>query len=105
MIKKYEIEEIIQNGLYELDGIVSDKPNENGNYDLYSVDIYKQHNDLICKVTTDNKDYSCVDEYRIKIEYNEPCDYCVYAERDKSKLGYNMKDANYCPMCGRKLGD
>ena len=32
MLKKYEVETIIRDALLELDGVLSDKPNEDGTY-------------------------------------------------------------------------
>lgn len=72
MIKRYEVENMIINALEELDGHMSDKPDEDGNYDLYFV------------VTNDYDDYIIVDfqtchggdlknmshdKYKIKVEY------------------------------------
>ena len=46
MLKKYEVEAMIKNVLLEMDGILSDKPNEDGTYDLYFADVFEdnEHN-------------------------------------------------------------
>lgn len=71
MLKKYEVETIIENALLEIDGILSDKPNQDGTYDLYFVDVSKD-NEYNIVLTFDtyigNKKIE-TDRYKIKVEY------------------------------------
>ena len=71
MLKKYEIELIIKNALLEMDGVLSDKPNEDGTYELYSVDISSdEDNNILLKFDTyvENKKVES-DKYKIKVEF------------------------------------
>ena len=71
MLKKYEIELIIKNALLEMDGALSDKPNEDGTYESYSVDISSdEDNNILLKFDTyvENKKVES-DKYKIKVEF------------------------------------
>lgn len=71
MLKKYEVEIIIGNALLEMDGMLSDKPNEDGTYDLYFVDISKDddHNIVLTFDTYVGNEKIETDRYKIKVEY------------------------------------
>lgn len=71
MLKKYEVETMIKDALLQMDGVLSDKPNEDGTYDLYFADISEDDNSNII-LTFDtyigNKKIE-TDRYKIKVEY------------------------------------
>ena len=70
MLKKYKVEEIIRVALFELDGIMSDSPNEDGTYDWYFPDVQEESGDLVLIFDTYRKNKKiCTDKYRIKVEY------------------------------------
>ena len=71
MLKKYEVEAMIKSVLLEMDGILSDKPNEDGTYDLYFADVFEdnEHNIIFTFDTyIENKKVE-TDKYKIKVEY------------------------------------
>lgn len=72
MLKKYEVETIIKNALLEMDGVFSDKPNEDGTYDLYFVDVSEDDDNNIVLIfdTYVGNEKIETDRYKIKIEYN-----------------------------------
>lgn len=71
MLKKYEVETMIKDALLQMDGVLSDKPNEDGTYDLYFADVSEDDNSNII-LTFDtyigNKKIE-TDRYKIKVEY------------------------------------
>ena len=71
MLKKYEVETMIKNALLEMDGVFSDKPNEDGTYDLYFADVSEDdnHNVVLTFDTYISNEKIDTDKYRIKIEY------------------------------------
>lgn len=71
MLKKYEVETIIKNTLLEMDGILSDKPNEDGTYDLYFADVSEddEHNIILIFDTYIGNKKVETDKYKIKVEY------------------------------------
>lgn len=71
MLKKYEVETMIKNALLEMDGVLSDKPNEDGTYDLYFVDV-SEDDDCNIVLTFDTyigNEKVETDRYKIKVEY------------------------------------
>ena len=71
MLKKYEVETIIKDALLELDGILSDKPNEDGTYDLYFADVSEdeEHNIVLTFDVYIGNEKIETDRYKIKVEY------------------------------------
>ncbi len=71
MLKKYEVETMIKNTLLEIDGILSDKPNEDGTYDLYFADVSEddEHNIILIFDTYIGNKKVETDKYKIKVEY------------------------------------
>lgn len=71
MLKKYEVETMIKNALLEMDGVFSDKPNEDGTYDLYFADVAEDdnHNIVLTFDTYIGNEKIDIDKYRIKVEY------------------------------------
>ena len=71
VLKKYEVETMIENALLEMDGVLSDKPNEDGTYDLYFADVSKDddHNIVLTFDTYIGNKKIETDRYRIKVEY------------------------------------
>lgn len=72
MLKKYEVENQIIAALEEWDGIMCDKPNENGDYTIFESKVIEDDNgDLILIFKEDFLSEDKPDRYRIKIEYCE----------------------------------
>ena len=72
MLKKYEVENKIREALEEWDGIMCDKPDENGDYTIFESKIIEDDNgDLILIFKEDFLSEDKPDKYRIKIEYCE----------------------------------
>ena len=71
MLKKYEVETMIKNALLEMDGVLSDKPNEDGTYDLYFADISEDdnHNIVFTFDTYIGNKKIETDRYKIKVEH------------------------------------
>lgn len=71
MLKKYEVETIIKDALLEMDGVISDKPNEDGTYNLYFADVSEDddHNIVLTFDTYVGNEKIDTDKYRIKVEY------------------------------------
>lgn len=71
MLKKYEVETIIKNALLKVDGILSDKPNQDGTYDLYFADVSEdnEHNIVLTFDTYIGNEKIETDRYKIKVEY------------------------------------
>ena len=72
MIKKYEVEQMIKDTLLDLDGVISETPNDDGCYDLYFAQIEDTQDGMIVEFTTvisDMKDGEEKDRYKITIEY------------------------------------
>lgn len=71
MLKKYEVETIITNALLKMDGVLSDKPNEDGTYDWYGVDVSEDddHNMILTFDTYIGFEKIETDRYKIKVEY------------------------------------
>lgn len=71
MLKKYEVETMIKNALLEIDGIFSDKPNEDGRYDLYFADISEDddNNIVLTFDTYIGNEKIETDKYKIIVEY------------------------------------
>jgi hypothetical protein len=72
MLKKYEVENQIIAALEEWDGLISDKPDEDGNYTIFESKVSKDDNgDFILSFKEDCLSDDKPDKYRIKIEYYE----------------------------------
>ena len=70
MLKKYEVENQIREALEEWDGIMSDKPDEDGYYAIFESKVVEDDNgDLILSFKEDCLSNDKPDKYRIKIEY------------------------------------
>lgn len=71
MLKKYEVETIINDALLEMDGMLSDKPNEDGTYDWFGVDVSEDddHNLILTFDTYVGHEKVETDRYKIKVEY------------------------------------
>lgn len=72
MIKKYEVEQLIENALLELDGIIDDKPKDNNEHDMYFVSTEKTSDGIIANFETwINCDPNDVekDKYQITVKY------------------------------------
>lgn len=71
MLKKYEVETIIRNALLEMDGVLSDKPDQDGNYEMYFADVSEDddHNILLTFNTYVGNEKVEADRYKIKVEY------------------------------------
>jgi hypothetical protein len=76
MLKKYEVETMIRNALLETDGIISDKPDQDGNYEMYFADVSEDDNDNIVLTfdTYVGNEKIETDRYKIKIEYMQDTD-------------------------------
>lgn len=72
MFQKYEIEDMIENKLSELDGTIDDKSDENGEHDMYFVNTEKTSSGIMVNFETwlnsDPKDVE-IDRYKICVEY------------------------------------
>ena len=72
MLKKYEVENQIRAALEEWDGLMSDKPDEDGYYTMFESKVVEDENgDLILSFKEDALSDDKPDKYRIKIEYCE----------------------------------
>lgn len=73
MLKKYEVETMIKNALLDMDGRLSDMPNEDGTYDLYFADVSEDddHNIVLTFDTYVGNTKIETDRYKIKVEYME----------------------------------
>ena len=72
MLKKYEVENQIRAALEEWDGLMSDKPDEDGYYTMFESKVIEDENgDLILSFKEDALSDDKPDKYRIKIEYCE----------------------------------
>lgn len=71
MLKKYEVETMIKNALLEMDGVLSDKPNEDGTYDLYFADVSEDddNNIVLTFDTYIGNEKTEIDRYKIRVEY------------------------------------
>lgn len=71
MLKKYEVETMIKDALLDMDGMLSDTPNEDGTYDLYFADISEDddHNIVLTFDTYIGNEKMETDRYKIKVEY------------------------------------
>lgn len=71
MLKKYEVETMIKNALLEMDGVFSDKPNEDGIYDLYFADVSEDddNNIVLTFDTYIGNEKIETDKYKIIVEY------------------------------------
>lgn len=71
MLKKYEVEKMIKDALLQMDGVLSDKPNEDGTYDLYFADVSEDddHNIILIFDTYVGNEKIETDKYKIKVEY------------------------------------
>lgn len=71
MLKKYEVETMIKNALLEIDSIFSDKPNEDGTYDLYFADVSEDDDNNIVLIfdTYIGNEKIETDKYKIIVEY------------------------------------
>lgn len=71
MLKKYEVETMIKDALFQMDGVLSDKPNEDGTYDLYFADVSEDddHNIVLIFDTYIGNKKIETDRYKIKVEY------------------------------------
>lgn len=71
LIKKYEVEQMIKDKFSELDGIIEDKSNEDGTYDLYFVETNDENKDIIVDFITwhnGDKNYQEHNKYRIIVD-------------------------------------
>ena len=108
MLKKYEVETIIKNALLEMDGVLSDKPNEDGTYDLYFADVSEDddHNIVLTFDTYVGNKKIETDIYKIKVEYgevNKGCKCCTAGDGEFTVLLGKWGYEDFCPKCGRKL--
>ena len=71
MLKKYEVETIIKDALLQMDGVISDKLNEDGTYNLYFADVSEddEHNIVLIFDTYAGGKKIETDKYKIKVEY------------------------------------
>jgi hypothetical protein len=71
MLKKYEVETMIKDALLEMDGVLSDTPNEDGTYDLYFADVSEDddNNIVLTFDTYVGNEKIETDRYKIKVEY------------------------------------
>lgn len=72
MIKKYEVEQLIENELLELDGIIDDKSKDNNEHDMYFVNTEKTNNGIIANFETwinCNSNDIENDKYQITVKY------------------------------------
>lgn len=71
MLAKYEVETIIENALLEMDGVISNKPDQDGNYEMYFVDVSEDDNNNIVLTfdTYVGNEKIETDRYKIKVEY------------------------------------
>ena len=62
---------MIRNALLEMDGKLSDKPNEDGTYDLYFADVSEDddNNIVLTFDTYVGNEKIETDRYKIKVEY------------------------------------
>ena len=76
MLKKYEVETIIRNALLEIDGILSDKPDQDGNYEMYFADVTEDDDNNIVLTFDTYVGNEKIETYRykIKIEYIQDTD-------------------------------
>lgn len=76
MLKKYEVETMIKNALLEMDGALSDKPDQDGNYEMYFADVSEDddHNIVLTFDTYIGNEKIETDRYKIKIEYMQDTD-------------------------------
>ena len=76
MLKKYEVETMIKNALLKMDGVLSDKPNEDGTYDLYFADVSEDddHSIVLTFDTYIGNEKIETDRYKINIEYMQDTD-------------------------------
>lgn len=108
MLKKYEVETIIRNALLELDGVLSDKPNQDGTYNLYFADV-SEDDDCNLVLTFDTyigNEKIETDRYKIKVEYeerNKGCKNCTAGDGEFTVLLGKWGYEDFCPKCGRKL--
>ena len=108
MLKKYEVETMIRNALLEMDGILSDKPNEDGTYDLYFADVSEDddNNIVLTFDTYVGNEKVETDIYKIKVEYgeeNKGCKTCTAGDGEFTVLLDKWGCEDFCPKCGRKL--
>lgn len=108
MLKKYEIETMIKNALLEMDGVFSDKPNEDGTYDLYFADVSEDddNNIVLTFDTYVGNEKVETDIYKIKVEYgegNKGCKTCTAGDGEFTVLLDKWGYEDFCPKCGRKL--
>lgn len=71
MLKKYEVKTMIKDALLQMNNVLSDKPNEDGTYNLYFSNVSEDddHNIiLIFDTYVENKKIE-TDRYKIKVEY------------------------------------
>ena len=71
MLYKYEIKTMIENALLEMDGVLSDKPDQDGNYEMYFADVSEDddHNIVLTFDTYVGNEMVETDTYRIKVEH------------------------------------
>ena len=88
MLKKYEVETIIKNALLEIDGMLSDKPDQDSNYEMYFADVSEDdnHNIILTFDTYIDNEKIETDKYKIKIEYMQDTDDMEDTIRKENKL-------------------
>ena len=76
MLKKYEVETMIKNALLEMDGVLSDKPDQDGNYEMYFADVSEDddNNIVLTFDTYIGNEKIETDRYKINIEYMQDTD-------------------------------
>lgn len=76
MLKKYEVETMIRDALLEMDGVFSDKPDQDGNYEMYFADVSEDddHNIVLTFDTYVGNEKIETDRYKIKVEYMSDID-------------------------------
>ena len=103
MLKKYEVETMINDALLEMDGVLSDKPNEDGTYNLYFADVSTddEHNIVLTFDTYIGNEKIDTDRYKIKVEYITEM---IHNNKPKCKHDwvYIGCDEYRCHKCGAR---
>lgn len=68
MFKTYDVIGLINEGIMSIDGVLSDKPDQNGCTDLYQVETEVSKNVMIADFTTIKHGKESHDKYKITVE-------------------------------------
>lgn len=71
MFKTHDVMELMSYGINEIDGKISDKPDDNGNYELYFSDVTADGNIMYANFTTEIDGKIHEDKYKITVELVE----------------------------------